>query len=118
MSRKELAAFLNVSAVTIEKWEQQGDRPIRPKYHAQLKELKGKNAALLAAGALAAPTLVLPALLAAGGLQALLGDAELDRAYLMIEKLKRLGPEERETFLKLARKMEGEPESTNDPTND
>lgn len=36
LSRKEFAELLNVAAVTVEKWEQRPDTPIREKYLHQL----------------------------------------------------------------------------------
>jgi transcriptional regulator with XRE-family HTH domain len=107
LSRKELAEFLGVSAVTIEKWEQAKEKIIRPKYEEKLTKLSKLGAAGVFAGLLAAPALVLPAALLGGGslLGKLVTDEELENAASVIEGLKKLTPEEREQFFTLSKKI-------------
>ena len=107
MTRKELAEELGVSAVTIEKWEQHGDKTIRSKYHEKLANIGGIGTAGVIAGMLVAPALLAPAAILGGGVgvAALLTDDGLDKATKLLNQLKRLTPEERETLINLTRKM-------------
>lgn len=68
------------------------------------------GAAGLAVGTLLAPAILGPALLAGGvaGAGLCLSDDDLDRASELLEGLKRLSPEERETLFSLSKKMRGE----------
>jgi transcriptional regulator with XRE-family HTH domain len=110
LSRKELAEFLGVSAVTIEKWEQAREKVIRPKYEEKLTKLSKLGAAGLFAGILTAPALIVPAALLGGGsfLGKLVTDEELDSAASLIEGLKKLSPQEREQYFALSKKISGE----------
>src|SRR4051794_40834230 len=103
LTRKELADYLEVSAVTVEKWEQHGEKIIRPKYHQKLAQLGGIGAAGIAAGLLAAPALLAPALIVGGaaGFGALLSDEGLERAGRLLDGLRKLSPEERMTLFTL-----------------
>ena len=110
LSRKELADFLEVSPVTIEKWEQHGNQMVRPKYHTKLAQLSGIGAAGIVTGLLAAPVLLAPALIAGVGLGlgTLISDEGIDKASKLLEGLKRLSPEERRAFIALTKKMSAE----------
>jgi transcriptional regulator with XRE-family HTH domain len=114
LTRKQMGELLGVAAVTIEKWELAGDHPIRPKYHEALGKIAGLGAGAGMVGAIAAPA-VLAALPVAGivglgilGAKKLWTDGELDQAEEMLRALRRLSPEERETWISLCKKMVGE----------
>lgn len=111
LTRKQLAKLLGVAAVTIEKWELAPNQPIRPKYHEALGRIAGLGTGAGIVGAIAAPA-VLAALPIAGlvgvgliGAKKLLTDTELDQAEAVLRSLRRLSPEERETWLNLTAKM-------------
>lgn len=110
LSRSEMAKLLGVSPVTIEKWEQMGNKPIRDKYEHAVSTIAGAGVAGAGIGLIAAPA-VLPALglfAGIGGLAystGLLSDRELRNASVAIENLKKLTPEERIQFVKLFQKM-------------
>ncbi len=108
LSRHELAAILGVSPVTIEKWEQAAEKPVRSKYHSKLLELAGAGAAGAGIGFFAAPVLFpVAGILGLGaiGLSALVTDAELDKASETIQGLKKLTPSERESMIQMLLKM-------------
>lgn len=111
LSRRKLGEFLNVAAVTIEKWEQAGDQPIRPKYYDALGKIAGYSAGAGIVGAIAAPMALaaLPAvsILGAGAWMAskFWSDTEIDRIEESLIALRRLTPEERKTLFQLYEKM-------------
>jgi len=108
LSRHELAAILGVSPVTVEKWEQASETPVRSKYHTKLLDLAGAGAAGAGFGIFAAPALSpVAGILGLGAisLSALLTDAELDKASETIQGLKKLTPSERDSMIRLLLKM-------------
>ena len=107
LSRSEMAESLNVSPVSIEKWEQSPDKPIRPKYHQKLNTFLGMGGAGALAGLVAAPVALLPslAIFGAAGAAKLIADNNIDDAISGLEALKKLTPEERETLISLVDKM-------------
>lgn len=110
LTRKELGQYLDVSPVTIEKWEQQGSKVVRPKYHEKLAQLGGVGIAGVVAGIAFAPALLAPALMlggAAAGFGALVSDDDLEKAGKLLDGLKKLTPEERKTLFELSRKIQG-----------
>jgi transcriptional regulator with XRE-family HTH domain len=113
LSRKELADYLEVSPVTIEKWEQHGKKIIRSKYYQRLSQLTGIGATGVAIGLLAAPALIPPALIAGGmaGIGALFTDEDLAKASRLLEGLKKLTPEERMMLWTISKKMQSNEEN-------
>ena len=107
LSRREFAKYLNLSAVTVEKWEQNPDRVIRSKYHSLLASLTGKTLAGTAAAVVLAPTLVLPALAGAELARAfdLVSDKGLNETLEKLSSLQKLSPTERATLVALWKKM-------------
>jgi transcriptional regulator with XRE-family HTH domain len=104
LSRAEMGSVLGVAAVTVEKWEQSGDKTIRSKYFGKLMELSGAGFAGAGIGFVAAPAILgVAAATAIGALaaSALIGDKELDEAIGMMERLRKLSPEERKTLVEL-----------------
>lgn len=112
-TRKQLGELLGVAAVTIEKWELAGDQPIRPKYHQALGRIAGFSAGAGVVGTMAAPAILaaLPAVSILGlgilGITKMWTDGELDKVEEVLRSLRRLSPEERETWVNLCNKMVG-----------
>lgn len=107
LKRSEIAQLLEVSPVTIEKWEQHGDERIRPKYLEKISTLAGGAAAGIGVGLLAAPALLpLASIVGAGAIiGGLMGDEDLTRASELVQGLKKLSPADRKKLFSLVQKM-------------
>lgn len=105
LSRKQVGDLLGVAAVTIEKWEQKNDTPIRSKYHGPLMLLSKAEVPSGDGNASGqVPSVSLSGFEALNN-ASLLTDSELENAMSTIEKLKRLTISERQRLLALVKKM-------------
>jgi transcriptional regulator with XRE-family HTH domain len=111
ITRAELAKYLEVSPVTVEKWEQRGEDPIRPKYLEKLAGLTGMGSMGVGAGLIAAPALLGPAsiLAAVAGVSAISSIREgmqVDKTGELLRKLNKLSARDRNKLFEIIRKME------------
>ncbi|ASD63028.1 helix-turn-helix domain-containing protein [Bdellovibrio bacteriovorus] len=116
LSRAQLAALLNVSPTTVEKWEQRESEPIRSKYHTLLSSLgaKGVGVAIGAgiAGVVAAPAVLgfaaalgATALATGSGASFLKEDSDTQSLRNFLVKFGGLSEEEKRTFIDVLQKM-------------
>ncbi len=107
LKRSEMAQYLGVSPVTIEKWEQHGEEKIRPKYLEKISSLAGVGAVGVGVGMFAAPALIPFAAILGGGamIGGLLNDNELAKASDLVVGLKKLSPSERKKLFAMIKKM-------------
>ncbi len=115
MSRQDVAAHLNVSPVTVEKWEQHGDKPIKTKYYGSLSSIgalgTGVGAAGVAAGLIAAPAVLGVAAavgassILAGGLGLSKDSKDIQKLTNLLEGFSKLSPKEQKQYVNLLKKM-------------
>jgi transcriptional regulator with XRE-family HTH domain len=111
LTRKQFSQYLNISAVTVEKWELSPKKKLRSKYYPTLSGLSGAGVAGASIGLLAAPALIGPAAIAGGiGLVLdIISDKGLKEAIEKLESLQKLNENERSTLVQLWLKMKKKP---------